>query len=111
MISSEINLHNYPNPFSPTDGNVVGSGSITTDGTIIYYNLKADVKQLYLEIYNLSGELIWEYDAKNADYTAGKHYIPWHGKSKDGNIVADGVYLCVLTAEDRVETCKIAVKK
>ncbi len=113
IISAEIDLHNYPNPFDPTDGDkaTVGSTTETTDGTVIYYNLKADVKQLYLEIYNLAGELIFEYDAKNADYTAGKHYIPWHGKSKDGNIVADGVYLCVLTAEDRVETCKIAVKK
>ncbi len=113
IISSEVDLHNYPNPFDPTDGDkaTVGSTTETTDGTVIYYNLKAAVKQMYLEIYNLAGELIWEYDAKNTDYTAGKHYIPWHGKSKDGNIVADGVYLCVLTAGDRVETCKIAVKK
>ncbi|MBI4777842.1 SMP-30/gluconolactonase/LRE family protein [Candidatus Desantisbacteria bacterium] len=111
MISSEVDLHNYPNPFDPTDGDRVGSGTISTDGTIIYYNLPQEAKKLYLEIYNLAGELIWEYEAKNADCTTGRHDIPWTGKSKDGNIVADGVYFCVLTVDDRVETCKMAVKK
>jgi sugar lactone lactonase YvrE len=111
MISSEIDLHNYPNPFDPLDKDMVGTGSTTTDGTIIYYNLLANVKELYLEIYNLSGELIWGYDAKDADYNTGYHHIPWDGKSKDGNIVSDGVYFCVLTTEDRVEVCKMAVKK
>ncbi|MDI6780865.1 MAG: SMP-30/gluconolactonase/LRE family protein [bacterium] len=113
MISAEIDLHNYPNPFNPIDGDMAGSATTNTltDGTIIYYNLKDVVKQLYLEIYNLAGELIWEYDAKDADCNSGGHHVPWHGRSRDGNIVADGVYFCVLTAGDRVETCKIAVKK
>ncbi|MBU1752463.1 SMP-30/gluconolactonase/LRE family protein [bacterium] len=111
MISSEINLHNYPNPFDPTDRDTVGSGTTLTDGTIIYYNLLSNVEQLYIDIYNLAGELIWEYAAKDAYLSSGDHRIPWNGTSKDGNIVADGVYFCVLTAGDRVETCKMAVVK
>jgi len=113
VISSEVALHNYPNPFDPCDRVMVtvGSTSVTTDGTVIYYNLPVKVDSVFMEIYNLAGELIWEWEGNESASQSSSHHIPWNGKSKDGNIVADGVYFCVFTADGKVETCKIAVKK
>ncbi|MFH1897416.1 MAG: SMP-30/gluconolactonase/LRE family protein [Candidatus Desantisbacteria bacterium] len=115
VISNEVDLHNYPNPFDPCDGDRVniGNTTATTDGTVIFYNLPNKVDSAFMEVYNLAGELIWEWEGKGDDLEPklGGHHIPWQGRSKDGNIVADGVYFCVLTAGGKVETCKIAVKK
>jgi hypothetical protein len=115
IIPQTVELHNYPNPFDPQDGKLVyGTNTVTnetfyTDGTIIYYSLPVKSEQVFVEIYNLSGELIQVWELKNQQQ--GKYYLPWDGRSKDGNIVADGVYFCVLITDDKTKVCKIAVKK
>jgi|GEM_PF-628101 len=72
-MKREIDAVNVPNPFS----------NLTT----IAFNLPVDCKTATLNIYNLQGTLIRQFDI------TGKNKQLWDGKDGDGCLVIDGVYL------------------
>ena len=78
-IPSERILRNYPNPFNPT--------------TTIEFSLnESDInKPVLLEIYNLKGQKIREFQLSNSKL--GINSIVWNGKSENGKTVGSGIYL------------------
>ncbi|HCJ66500.1 MAG TPA: hypothetical protein DHV62_04045, partial [Elusimicrobia bacterium] len=81
---------NYPNPFNPTKGE---------KKTRIEYYLTED-SNVTIRIYNLVGDLVWtKENAAGVGTPEGYRNIEfWDGKNDAGMIVANGVYLCLITA-------------
>jgi flagellar hook assembly protein FlgD len=93
--------HNYPNPFR--------AGS--QDTRIAYFlNAAAPVS---LKIYAMTGELVFEkdIDAGSAGAQAGPQETTWDGRNGQGEIVRNGVYVCVLNAGSNSAKFRIAVAK
>ncbi len=67
-------MHNYPNPFNPTT-------------TIVYNPQKIKLKNAFIKIYNLKGELINSFDV-----SGNKASIVWNGVNKRDNKVYSGIY-------------------
>ena len=67
-----IELSNYPNPFK--------------DITTIHFELPRNNKNSVLNIYNIHGKLIRQYN------TTGKKMQQWDGRDSNGNFVSNGVY-------------------
>ncbi|MDI6704158.1 MAG: T9SS type A sorting domain-containing protein [bacterium] len=80
----------YPNPFQPNDGS---ENTGTNDTGIIFDNLTNDIR---IRIYSVSGELVA--DIKK-DYTGGKY--SWNAKNGEGEDVASGIYIYLLTNKAR----------
>ena len=78
---------NYPNPFNPT--------------TTIRFQLpkKADVQ---LVVYNSLGQKVRTLVSGRRN--AGKHEVVWNGTNDQGQLVASGMYIYRLIAEDRVQS-------
>ncbi|MCX5776189.1 MAG: hypothetical protein NTX32_00930, partial [Candidatus Firestonebacteria bacterium] len=97
---------NYPNPFA--------AGK---DSTVLEYNLPEDA-QVKVEIFNLFGELVWSKEASSGQ-PGGKAGINnafiWDGKNNIGEVVANGGYICRITAagasSTNVQRRKIGVIK
>ena len=68
---------NYPNPF--------------TSDTTITCELTGVADEISVKVYSLSGRLVREF---TEDASAGFNMIPWDGRDRDGNEVANGVYYC-----------------
>ena len=84
-----------PNPFNPQ--------------TTIRYELAAPT-QVNLRIYDIGGRLV--NILKNAsNENAGLHETIWRGTDAAGQTLPSGVYLCVLRADDTVETQSIVLVK
>jgi len=89
FIASDLtNIHVYPNPFKPYDGN--SDTGIPYDGSvnsgIIFDSLTEDCT---LKIFNLAGELVTE--------LSGTGKVQWNAKTKSGKEVASGVYIYLIT--------------
>ena len=67
---------NYPNPFG--------------DETVITCELTGAADEMTVKIYSLSGRLVREF---TEPARAGFTMIPWDGQNRDGDEVANGVYL------------------
>jgi hypothetical protein len=82
---------NYPNPFKPT-----------TQSTTINYKLtqNANVK---LYIYDIGGRVVYSsvFDAGTNGGRADNDVI-WDGKDFSGQTVANGIYICIITADGQV---------
>ncbi|MFO7896128.1 MAG: T9SS type A sorting domain-containing protein [Candidatus Cloacimonadales bacterium] len=85
------NLHNYPNPFSPSSN---GRATATT----LSYNLPQDVTKAAITIYNLKGQKITQL---KASHRAGENEIIWDGRDANLQPVASGVYFYQLKADDK----------
>ena len=72
-----LNAMNYPNPFS--------------DETVITCELTGAADEMTVKIYSLSGRLVNEF---TEPARAGFTMIPWDGRDRDGDAVANGVYYC-----------------
>lgn len=96
---SNLKIYSFPNPFNPLKEKVKIKYFLPGKGNV-------DVS---IKIYNLAGELIKEIDEgrKEKGYS---YFIDWDGKNKADNMVANGIYLCLIEAENH-EICKIAVIK
>ncbi|MDD5582180.1 MAG: C25 family cysteine peptidase [Candidatus Marinimicrobia bacterium] len=73
----------FPNPFGAK--------------TQIIYELTSQFDEVYIEIYTLSGRRILRIDRFNAETDlplndVGYHEIPWYGRDKNDEFVANGVY-------------------
>ena len=102
-----VKVYNFPNPFNLQTKNVTlnttvgvctgGSGSITTDGTVIKYEIPSGISgQGVIRIYALSGRLVREVDAGDVQPN-NCYYTTWDGKNRNGLPVANGVYYGVLS--------------
>jgi len=82
----------YPNPFQARAGH-----------TVIYFgNLTASAR---IRIYKMTGELVSEKDVSAVDGKAA-----WDVTNNDGNAVADGLYIYLVTNDDgQKKTGKVAI--
>lgn len=91
-------VYNYPNPFNPLQ--VVTEIVIHTTGTHL---IKA-------RIYDIFGNEINRWDDIPANNQVQQR-ISWDGKTKDGRLVADGAYYCIVDAGYGRKKTIIVVKK
>ena len=95
VVSDEIlkisNVFNYPNPF--------------TSATTFTYAINHDSK-IEIKIYTVGGRLIET--LKNLPGDSGMNHFYWEGRDKDGDELANGVYLykIIATAQDLDKTLK-----
>ncbi|MFQ6042219.1 MAG: C25 family cysteine peptidase [Candidatus Poribacteria bacterium] len=75
-----LNVANHPNPFNPP----------ADKETRFTYVLTKPVEDVAIKIYSSSGRLI--YQIQDAYQRQGYNEVPWDGKDKDGEDVANGVY-------------------
>ena len=80
---------NFPNPFSK-------SKNATTS---IAYNLPA-ATEIRLEIVDMTGTIVAVLLEKRQE--AGIHYVQWDGRNQDGETVAGGSYMYVLSSKGNV---------
>ena len=80
----------YPNPFSAT--------------TTIKFSLKDNVQSGYISIYNVKGQLIKKLDLCSRN--SGENMINWYGRDLNNNRVGNGIYLYVLTLDDKIISIK-----
>ncbi|MCH7879550.1 MAG: hypothetical protein IH914_09590, partial [candidate division Zixibacteria bacterium] len=87
-------LLNYPNPM--------------TDNTGFYFTLMAPAERMSLQIFTLSGIKIYEASESNLAASYHKDIFSWNGRDKDGDEVANGVYLYRAVAYPSAGTGQIA---
>jgi hypothetical protein len=87
-------MQNYPNPFNIE--------------TKIKFHLPARSK-VTLQIYNLRGELVRT--LIDGDRPAGKYEMLWDGRNTRQNIVASGVYIYRIRADDWKMTRRMTLLK
>ncbi len=80
-----LNVLNYPNPFARE--------------TQFTFNLVGTKMpdQLKIKIYSIAGRLIQEIDVWGSQLRFGFNRIPWDGRDRDGDEIANGVYLYKVT--------------
>ncbi len=77
----------YPNPLAPGDL-----------GTIFSFEVP-EPAEVSLRIYSVSGKLVRSrFPGLGADVGAGVQQIHWDGRDEDGDLIANGVYLCSISA-------------
>jgi len=85
----------YPNPFNPS--------------TTISYVLGRD-SAVQLQVFDVAGKLVRTL-VDETSVAAGPHDVRWHGRDDDGQNVAAGVFLYVLTTPDGRDTGRMALIK
>lgn len=86
-------LRNYPNPFNPE--------------TTIAFELQNSILPAKLEVYNIRGRKINEFEIQ-----PGQNQVTWNGTNLEGNKVASGVYFYKLKqAGDTISTQKMLLLK
>ncbi|MEA3307723.1 MAG: T9SS type A sorting domain-containing protein, partial [Elusimicrobiota bacterium] len=86
------NIKVYPNPFYPNQG----QGFVTID------DIPANSK---IRIYTLSGTKVWSGTGTSTGLAI------WDGKNKYGELVASGIYLCVIDSSAGKKIIKLAVER
>ncbi len=81
---------NYPNPFNPE--------------TVISFDLSQS-ETVSLAVYNLLGQRVRV--LTNGGLEAGSHQVRWNGTDDSGRLVASGIYVYRLTADNRSESKKM----
>ena len=89
IISTEIRLSNYPNPFNPT--------------TTISFSIQNDSK-VELMLYNIKGQKIRS--LLSDQITVGEHSIVWNGEDASEKKVGSGIYLYKLNMNGKMEAVK-----
>jgi len=95
-----MNVVNYPNPFRPRSENTRFTFEYQTGGTDA---------QVEIKIYTITGRLIQKLDDFFISGT-GYHEIPWDGRDRDGDEIANGVYLYKLTLKNGTEKKEVIEK-
>ncbi|MCF7822908.1 MAG: hypothetical protein K9N35_01940 [Candidatus Marinimicrobia bacterium] len=85
-----IDYGNYPNPFEAE--------------TLIIYELTQPLSDVVIDIYTLAGYKLHSIDAYNARVgvplgAIGYHEVPWNGRDKNEEFVANGVYFYRIRGE------------
>lgn len=76
---------NGPNPFNPNNESTAIQFQLTKDATVNIY------------IYTISGKQIW---TQTITGTTGFNTLNWDGKNRYGEVVANGIYIAYLIAND-----------
>jgi len=88
-------LHsNYPNPFNPE--------------TIIKYTV-AQPAYVTMSVYNMLGQEVIR--LVDAEKPAGNYQQVWNGRNAAGQVAANGLYICKMTAGDFARTLKMLLLK
>jgi hypothetical protein len=85
---------NYPNPFNPE--------------TTITYNLAKD-GPVELTVFNSKGQKVCT--LVDANITAGKHSVVWHGQDASGKTVASGIYFYRMKTDTTQDIHKMILMK
>ncbi|MBD3218877.1 MAG: T9SS type A sorting domain-containing protein [candidate division Zixibacteria bacterium] len=94
IVPGEFYLgQNYPNPFN--------------NSTIIPYEITQDGLNITLQIINIKGELVREFDLENS--RSGR--ILWNACDKSGNKMPSGIYLLRAKSGDIIQIRKILLLK
>ncbi|MCF6239063.1 MAG: hypothetical protein L3J79_09710, partial [Candidatus Marinimicrobia bacterium] len=85
-----IDYGNYPNPFQGE--------------TLIIYELTQPLRDLVIEIFTVSGYKLDSIDGFNARVgiplgAIGFHEVPWNGRDRHENFVANGIYFYRIKGE------------
>lgn len=87
---------NYPNPFNPT--------------TEIEYQLSPDESQATIVIYDLKGQIVYEFLTLPLDHNhSGK--VTWNGQNFSGNPLASGIYFAQLNGVRKQNAIKLLLVK
>ncbi|MBN2460730.1 MAG: agmatine deiminase family protein, partial [Candidatus Cloacimonetes bacterium] len=84
IISTDIRMYNYPNPFNPS--------------TVIAFSAYG-VKQLRIRIYNLKGQIVKEMQC-DTENTGHDGSVVWDGTDRYGRALPGGVYYIQLLKGD-----------
>jgi flagellar hook assembly protein FlgD len=80
IVTSEIRLANYPNPFNPE--------------TTISFNIPNNqIDQAELAIYNMKGQRVRQFSISNFQFS-----IVWNGTDQTGKPVSSGIYFARMKA-------------
>lgn len=90
LQNKSLLLQNYPNPFK--------------DKTTIGFTV-SQPSHVTISIFSLSGQKI--NTLADGDYKAGSYQLQWDGRSKEGQSIAGGIYVCQLKTADGVEVKKM----
>ncbi len=90
-------LYSSPSPFIPEDGIPLQ----------IYYRLVNNAFLMNVYIFTPSGRLVKE--LKKYDVVIGNGYIEWDGRDEEGNLIASGIYICLLETGTGKSVGRIAV--
>jgi hypothetical protein len=83
----------YPNPFNPT--------------VTLTYDLAA-MNDLYVSIYNLAGEQVWNHAKGN--HPAGQNYtLTWNGNDLTNSPLPSGIYLVNIQAGTQIKSEKVTL--
>ncbi len=97
VVNSRIELiGNYPNPFNPQ--------------TEIRFNLDS-VNGASLEIYNIIGQRVKQFDSSQFIRGQNNYSISWNGKNDSGKSVPSGVYFYKLRKGSYIKTRKMVLLK
>lgn len=81
-------IRNYPNPFCPSINRYGRSAATTIQFSSELFRAN---EQVSLEIYNLKGQKIYQFDIRNSQPKFNE--VVWNGDDEEGRIVASGIYL------------------
>ena len=84
---------NFPNPFNPR--------------TEVLFDLP-EAARVSLDIFDVSGRRLARL-LDDSPRSAGRHRVPWDGRTMGGESAPAGIYVCRLKAGDRIETRKMAL--
>jgi hypothetical protein len=84
---------NIPNPFRPSHN----------EGTTIIYELTA-ASDITIIIYDISGKAVWQrtFSSGTNGGNSGQNNVFWDGKNDFGEYVANGVYIYIIAAKDKI---------
>jgi hypothetical protein len=90
VVSSENNIlinaiYNVPNPFE------------TQTTFWVSHNKPRELIQANIIVHDINGKKVWEENRTLYSGTNTNSEIVWNGKSNDGTLVNNGVYLCTIT--------------
>jgi hypothetical protein len=88
------NVMNYPNPFA--------------NETAFTYFLSKDVDRVTIRVFTLSGREVW--NSSLAPGNAGFNSLSWDGCDRDGDPLANGVYLYSVEARSGTESARVLSK-
>jgi len=98
----KFNFSVYPNPFYVEDHNVLnGSGHVR-----FIYNIESGGM---INIYDFSMDHVVRLNNSHSAGSNGESEMFWDGRNARGNVVANGVYFCKLTANGQDSWTKLVV--
>lgn len=101
--STDLNLHNYPNPFE------ISGTSRNAYTTISFDITKRKTMNTELAIYNCKGQRVKT--LVNEQLASGTHTYTWNGTNESNQPVSSGIYFYKLENEDFTQTKKMLLLK